>query len=289
MKNIFILFITMFLFLGCGENEKEKQKIEIENTKKVKDILLSTITNLQNEKKYEEALDEISKYNKPLDNEIKIIEEQLKAKLKELTILELNKKLKEIKSTEIQKNIDIYTLLVKEDGKNQEYVEKMKYFIDLDKKQKEIELNKKISNMVKTKDDIKDIEWYIDKTSPKHRDTKGFYLYFSKNNLRLVMQYYSKDWLFIKSVIIKTDNNKYNFSPIFDRDHSAGFIWEWADMSVSTDGEKVIEDIINSKTVKIRYEGKQYYEDVIIKEAQKKALKNTLEAYRIISDIDKRN
>ncbi len=41
----------------------------------------------------------------------------------------------------------------------------------------------------------------------------------------------------------------------------------------------IVKDIINSKTNKLRYEGKQYYSDRTITSAEKQGLKNVLDAY----------
>jgi len=47
----------------------------------------------------------------------------------------------------------------------------------------------------------------------------------------------------------------------------------------------IIKAIINSKVAKIRFNGKQYYDDRIISQSEKKALQNVLLAYETLGGI----
>lgn len=195
----------------------------------------------------------------------------------------MTQSLKKIKADDFEENIKIYVELRKLTPENKDYIEKINFYTNLKKKKKEEELSKILSNMTKEHDDITNITWYRDKSSPKYANANGFYLYFSKDTLRLNIQYYADDWLFIEKVIIKTDTTTHTIKPKFERDNSSGKIWEWADLYVDKSGMAIIEDIINSSNVKIRYEGSKYYKDITLSEKQKKALKDTLLAFKNIS------
>lgn len=155
-------------------------------------------------------------------------------------------------------------------------------------------LNKeRLANAVKklrtSKDEVKDITWMYDKSSPKYNDINSFHVYMgqkgeSKPWLRLRIQYKSDDWLFIEKYLIKTDKNSYTIDADreMERDNGYGGIWEWYDTEVTQDNYKIIKDIIDSKNVVLRSEGKQYYKDRKISAIERQGLKNILDAYEAL-------
>lgn len=158
---------------------------------------------------------------------------------------------------------------------------------------KEIELIKKealpdlLKNMHIKYDDMRDINWYSDKSTPQYTNYNSFHLYITKSGdkkpfLRFRIQYTDDKWLFIENYIIKTDNNTYNISTNYgniNKDHGSRKVWEWYDVSMNNNIYNIINHVINSKSAKIRYNGKQYYKDRIITNKEKQALKNVLDVY----------
>lgn len=267
------------------ENIKVQQtELEIRKTEftKEKDKILYDATTLYDAEKYEDANNILIKYKDIEDEGLIVLKNKIDLKIKEKRTQELLQSLKKIKVDDIEENIKIYSELRKILPENKEYLEKVKYFVELKNKKREDEKNKILSNMIKEHDDITNITWYKDKNSPKYTSENGFFLYFSKDNLRLKIQYYADDWLFIQKVIIKTDTTIHTMNPNFKRDNSSGKIWEWADLYIDKSGIAIIEDIINSSNIKIRYEGNKYYRDIILTEKQKKALKDTFKAFTLI-------
>lgn len=135
-------------------------------------------------------------------------------------------------------------------------------------------------------DDMKGITWYYDKSTPKNNDVNSFHIYMGKKGsgipwLRFSIQYKSDDWLFIEKYLIKTDNNSYTIYADRDveRDNGYGGIWEWYDTQMTQELYDIIKDIIDSKNVRLRSEGKQYYKDRQITAKEKQGLKNVLDAY----------
>lgn len=163
-----------------------------------------------------------------------------------------------------------------------------------DKIQKENEEKEKLANATKklrtSYDDIKGITWYYDKGTPKSASVNSLYVYMGKASsgtpwLRFTIQYASSDWLFIEKYIIKTDNNSYTITTSrneVERDNGYGGIWEWYDVKLDQNLYNIIKDIISSKNVKIRYNGKQYYKDRTVTEKEKKGLQNILDAYKAL-------
>lgn len=152
-------------------------------------------------------------------------------------------------------------------------------------KQKEALKRAALSRLSKSYDSFQDITWYQSPSSPRYRDTNGFYLYFGVSDgdklpLRLVFQYYSSDWLFIDSAKINVDGEIYEIvGQTWERDNDSD-IWEWTDEPL--DDRAMIEAIIKSKSAVIRYEGRQYYDNRTISSAQKAALKQILSAYDLL-------
>lgn len=172
-------------------------------------------------------------------------------------------------------------------------IEKEKQLVE--KKAKEEEdankrrLAKATSKMRKNVDEMKGITWYYDNNTTKYNNVNSFHLYMGKEKnskpwLRLRIQYKGDDWLFIKNYNVKTDNDTYTFSPTkgVERDNGSGGIWEWCDESLNSRTYAMIQDVINSKSVKIRYNGQQYYKDRQLSSREKTALKNVLDAFEAL-------
>jgi tetratricopeptide (TPR) repeat protein len=139
-----------------------------------------------------------------------------------------------------------------------------------------------LGKMSKKIDAFQDITWYQSPSSTKYRNANAFHLYFGVSNgstagLRLVIQYYSDDWLFIKSAKVNVDGVIYTVgSSEWERDNDSD-IWEWIDEPLSD--RSLIEAIIKSKSSVIRFEGTQYYDTRTISSTQKRALRDVLDAY----------
>lgn len=291
---IFSIFFSFITALNSSfdtkeaskENEvKNKQKeidSKLEEFKKQKETLLLNANDLYNKGSFNEANSILNKFNDIKDEELISLINKINLKIKEKKIEELLQSLKIIKADDIDGNIKTYVELRKLTPENKEYLEKIKYYSDLKNKKREEEISKVLSKMTKQHDDFTNTTWYQDKSSPIYLNSNTFHLYFSKDNLRLKIQYYANDWLFINKVIIKTDKEMHILSPEFKRDNEGGKIWEWADIYMDKNGIAMIQDIINSNSVNIRYEGSNYRKDITLSKKQIQALKDTLFAFKNI-------
>lgn len=158
-------------------------------------------------------------------------------------------------------------------------------------KEEEKRLTNATKNMRKKYDDIKEITWYRDKTSPQYNNYNGLFGYFGKSNtgspfLRLRIQYAADNWLFIEKYVIKVDGLTYEIEEEkygeIETDNGYGRIWEWLDRAVSKKELEIMKAIANGKDVKIRFIGKQYYKDKTINSTQKQALRNVLDAFEAL-------
>lgn len=162
---------------------------------------------------------------------------------------------------------------------------------ELAEKQKAEEEEQRIANALKNMrkkyDEVTEITWFYDKTSPQYTNRNSFFLYIgqdSKNNrwLRLRIQYTGDDWVFIEKYIIKCDDSSYTIDTEYQevkRDNSGGAVWEWLDKSPSQSELDMINSIIKSKKTILRCKGDQYHYDREISQNEKQALQSILDAY----------
>lgn len=132
--------------------------------------------------------------------------------------------------------------------------------------------------------------WYTPKHAPKHVDRNGIYLYFGKDDnsikpLRLRVQYYADEWLFISNVIFNIDGKVFRFIPTkVERDSgNGGMIWEWIDEPIQDESDKeLIYALVNAKSAKMKFNGSQYYKIKAISNAQLTSMRKTLELFNAL-------
>ena len=140
-------------------------------------------------------------------------------------------------------------------------------------------------------DDIKKTTWVYPKSKPYYDNTLAFYLYLGISDegqfwKRLVIRYHGDDWLFIKSIIVKTDIDTYTVNASSsERDNNAD-VWEWIDIVPGVNDNVMIESIIKSKNIKVRFEGQKYYFDWNLGKKEVNALSDVLNYYSL---LEKRN
>ena len=154
------------------------------------------------------------------------------------------------------------------------------------------EINERISILsknfnVKT-DEFEGVSWVKPNSAPDTHRKNWVYMYFmTKNgkpsNLRLVIQYYASDWLFIKNVKFLINEQTYDFNLKFDRDNSGGMIWEWADVSANNDAFNLLLSLNND--IKMRLEGKTYHDDRTLSKKEVDAIHQTIDYYTTLKEF----
>jgi hypothetical protein len=152
------------------------------------------------------------------------------------------------------------------------------------KEEARLALERATKNLKQDVDEIRGITWM------KHKSAlvSGKYasLYFGTRNgsasgypVRLQVQYYDDDWLFVRSLTIKADEKTYELRGLdFKRDHSSRSIWEWVDMPV-TDHE-MLAHVMSAKRVIIRFHGNTYDSDFTLPSAQQNQMREVYAAWR---------
>lgn len=155
-------------------------------------------------------------------------------------------------------------------------------------KEKEERIAKISKNFREKKDEFSDFAWVEHKTTTPYRNRNSIHLSFQKDNngnvqnLRFVIQYEADDWLFIRNMIFNIDGDNVTFIPNdMERDNDYGRIWEWSDEPASLESS-LVEKIANAKSVKVKFNGDQYYDTRTMSSKQIEAFKQTLDYYKAL-------
>lgn len=136
-------------------------------------------------------------------------------------------------------------------------------------------------------DEVRDMTYYKDATSPQKSQENAFYAYISVNQedevgLRLRIQYCGESWIFAEHYTIDTDENSYSIEPehydLIRYQNLAGMV-EYYDFEVSKEHISMLQDIMNSNQTVIKHEGVLQVYEYIISSSEKFALQNILLAY----------
>lgn len=118
----------------------------------------------------------------------------------------------------------------------------------------------------------------------KSDDELALFIIEKENDLQLVLSktYSASDWLFINSMIVLADGERYKFENISDkvsRETTSIGIKETYISYVQEKLAKAVRAIANAKKAKIRLSGKNSYRDIEITEREKRAMRNVLALY----------
>ncbi len=280
IRLFFFLILIIFMFSGCSSGESI-QTIKQENTN-----LQAQVTSLKQENQsLKSQLDEIKNGAKNLYNNIQNYykdksydkaKEEIKNLLQKHPDSEEAKKAKQLLST--------INIKIKNDAEKTQLIEKQKK--DADKKR----LAESTKKMRKQYDEVQEVTWYFDKSSPQYANVNSFYVYIgtkkdSLPGLRLKIQYTADDWIFINKYIFKVDNKTFEIDTGdfgVTRDNNGDGIWELYDVELSKENYDLIKAIISSKKTIIRHQGDEHYSDRVITSTEKQGLKNVLDAYEAL-------
>lgn len=138
-------------------------------------------------------------------------------------------------------------------------------------------------NLSRSTDEIRGITWLKHKDEPVLQKKMALYFGTKDNSaegypLRLRLQYFDDDWLFVNAVTIKAGEQMFELrTGSFERDNGSGSIWEWSDEPVPD--FKMLDAVLAAEKVIIRFHGQQYYDDFVLPEKQKAAMREVLSAW----------
>ncbi len=100
---------------------------------------------------------------------------------------------------------------------------------------------------------------------------------------RIQFWYQGSEWLFAKSVKLAMDDVRWETPRLsFNRDNTARSIWEWSFISLNDVPLNVIDKIVTSEKVIVRFNGQQYYDDKWMSKYHQELFKKGLEISRIL-------
>lgn len=155
----------------------------------------------------------------------------------------------------------------------------------VEKKAKAAKLERMKKPMRKKVDDMEGTTWYYAPSTPHYTNRNSFHVYMGEKDgtvwLRLRIQYYADDWLFIQKYVVKADSALYTIIPMsrVETDNDGGKIWETLDESVSKTDYIMLRDISQAKVVKVRFSGRQYSNDRVLSAAEKQGVAQMLDLY----------
>ena len=155
---------------------------------------------------------------------------------------------------------------------------------------------KGLSQMQVQEDRVRGLKFYYPSTLPLlnssqwRADLRSFvlpYIGTDGNNfwLRILSNYTSNDWLFFEKMTFAVDDARYTKSFSYHevvRDNGGGDIWEYVDIIPSESDIEMLYEIANSTETIIRFEGDEYYDDITINNADKNAIRDTLDTYNAL-------
>lgn len=203
---------------------------------------------------------------------------------------------KSIPANESEQNKSGYRFLSALKPENETYREKLDFYtkktetdiIAAEKRQK-AEQQAIVGKLRRKEDKIEGVTFFEHPNQPKYLNTRStVYLYIGKRGengrpwLRMKVVYTSSDWLFVQKVQAWHDGIKEPFaSGRFDRDNNTK-IWEWQDVEPTDLQLVILESMANAKEAVFRFEGQQYRKDITLSAGDKKAIREVLEAYRVM-------
>lgn len=237
MKKIFILSILLVVILiGCVSKQRENE-------------LLSTISRLESQ------LDECQNGADKLYAKMKAFYEKSNFQMCKGTFLEMEKRYPESELLPEMKSI--YNKIIKEEAI---IAEREKAKIEKEKKEKLAALNK----LRKRYDDVSGVTWYEQPYFTHYTNTNLTSIYLgvsgSSKWLRLRMSYQGDDWIFFKNAYLSYDGNTkeilFNEYDDKESDNGTGGVWEWIDLTVTSDVEEFLREFAKSSNAKMRLSGK---------------------------------
>jgi hypothetical protein len=97
-----------------------------------------------------------------------------------------------------------------------------------------------------------------------------------------MLSYTADSWLFVENAQFNIDGDFVDVPPDeWMRDNDSE-IWEWIDVVATSSHTELARRIANSKKTIIRFNGRQYFDNYIVKEDDKEVLRDALLAYEVM-------
>lgn len=162
------------------------------------------------------------------------------------------------------------------------------------KRLKKAEAEKLLANLRVENDEVRNLKFYYPMALPYYSsygywaaDIRSFvlpYIGIQGDNvwMRMLCHYTADDWLFFEKITFAVDEERYyKYFSYYDvvRDNEYGDIWETGDIEVGESELEILRAIADSEKTIVRFEGDEYYDDIVISASDKQAIKEMLQIY----------
>lgn len=154
-----------------------------------------------------------------------------------------------------------------------------------------------IAHFNKTTDKFTESTFYrhVDSAqSPSEKSELVPYIVINKSGkvgLRLVLQYVSDDWLFIKRADLRIGDEVHVLGPFgpndVKRDNTGGKVWEWADIPVEGNVADFVSAMKDANSCKLRCVGRTYVKDRDLSDGEILRIKYAAEAVKLLAEDKK--
>lgn len=143
-----------------------------------------------------------------------------------------------------------------------------------------------LKKLRKKYDDVSGVTWYKQPYFTHYTNTNLTSIYMGESNgipwLRLMMSYEGDDWIFFERAYLSYDGNTkeivFNKYDNKETENGGGSVWEWIDLTVSSDVEMFLREFAKSPNAKMRLTGK-YTETRNLTRNERKGIQLVLEGY----------
>lgn len=147
-----------------------------------------------------------------------------------------------------------------------------------------------LGSLKKTTEAFDGSSWSRHPSSPRYQDTRSYVTLYliddgkGRKSLNLFLNYTARDgWLFVESAEVNVDGNSRRLPTTrWFRDNDTE-IWEWAEYGGSA-MISVAEEIANSTRTVVRFNGQQFFDDLVVSGNDKKVMRDMLAVWRYLED-----
>lgn len=132
--------------------------------------------------------------------------------------------------------------------------------------------------------------WYRHPESPRYQDTRPYVTLYvlesgsGQRSLEFFLNYTADSWLFVRSAQINIDGDIVSLpSASWSRDNDTE-IWEWTGYRADERLLEVAAKIAASKRAVIRFNGQEFYDDYVIPQSDKNAIRDMLLAWEVMNN-----
>lgn len=179
-----------------------------------------------------------------------------------------------------------YSILEKAE---KEYSKIIDQLVEESIEEENVQLNEILATLREEYDAVEDLTWYFPSTFPEYADTRSYMLpYIAKLDytafLKLRFLYTGDDWVFFDRVIISVDEETYRKSFDYFDIHRGNDteVWEYIDINPTPEDMRILNDIVNSETTIVRFQGDEHKYDLTIDSDDKAAIGEVINAYNAL-------